>query len=302
MIAFDEGLSDVSWADRIDLFRWSLAASLAAGIVCPLAGAFLYVRRTSFQGIALPQFATAGVVFGFVVLPWWAARVGLGGISVDTALSDTHAAMNYHLVWAAVFTFGGLALLVWTGRRGLGSEIGRVAAAFALANAATYLFGRLSPVGKGHADELLTGEVLGVGPHEFETLAVVLGLALVLLVWFRRDFVFTSYDREAAQVLGKPVGRFELLLNAIIGLVVAVGTMTLGPTMLFGLLVLPPLAARRLAGSMEQFLALAPFLGLLAVVGGVVFSFEFDCPLGPSIVAVAGLGLLAYLVPRAKRV
>ena len=291
-MAFEDSLADVSWADRISLFRWALAAAFAAGIACPIAGVFLAVRRTSFQGIALPQFATAGVVFGFVLLPWWVDHIGIGGLSATDALSGSHAAMNYHLAWAAAFTFVGLAALVWTGRRAHGSEIGRVAAAFAIANAATYLFGRLSPIGKGHADELLTGEVLGVGLHEFETLAAVLGAALLAFVWFQRDLVLVSYDRETARVLGKRVGAFELLLNVSIGLVVAVGTMTLGPTMLFGLLVLPPLAARAWSKSMTQFFVLASAAGVAAVAIGVVLSFELDLPLGPSIVAAAAATLL----------
>ncbi|MBL8857767.1 MAG: metal ABC transporter permease [Planctomycetes bacterium] len=289
---FDDSLADVSWADRISLFRWALAAAFAAGIACPIAGVFLAVRRTSFQGIALPQFATAGVVFGFVLLPWWIEHIGLGDVSAADALSGSHAAMNYHLAWAAAFTFAGLAALVWTGRRSHGSEIGRVAAAFAIANAATYLFGRLSPIGKGHADELLTGEVLGVGLHEFETLAVVLGAALLAFVWFHRDLVLVSYDRETARVLAKRAGSFELLLNVIIGLVVAVGTMTLGPTMLFGLLVLPPLAARSWSRSMTQYFVFAGGFGALAVLLGVVISFELDLPLGASVVAAAALTLL----------
>jgi hypothetical protein len=77
----------------------------------PLLGSFLYLRKTSFYGITLPQFAAAGVVFGFVLLRWWIAR-GLGGMTLDDALSDSHAAMNYHFIWASVFTFGGLLALV----------------------------------------------------------------------------------------------------------------------------------------------------------------------------------------------
>jgi ABC-type Mn2+/Zn2+ transport system permease subunit len=161
---------DPSWADRIELFRWAILAALVAGLVCPLIGTFLLVRRTSFYGITLPQFAAAGVVFGFVVLPWWSST--FGGVDAMEALDTPHAAMNYKLAWAALFTFGSLIALVLTGRRA-GSEIARVAAAFAIANAATYLFGRMSPVGKAMVDELLAGEILGVGRHEFETLSVL---------------------------------------------------------------------------------------------------------------------------------
>lgn len=291
---------DTTWAERLDLFRYALLSAFAAGVVCPLLGTFLFVRRTSFYGIALPQFATAGMVFGFVVLPWWVEHIGLFGLNADAALSDSHAAMNYHLAWAGVFTFGGLAALLAAGRAG-GSEIGRVAAAFAIANAATFLFGRVSPVGKSFVEELLQGEILTVNVHEFETISVILAAVLVAILLFHRDLVLVSYDRETAIVLGKRVLGFEGLLIVMTGVTVSAGTMTLGPTLLFGLIVLPPLAARPLACSMASFFCLAASFGVLAVVGGIVASFELDLPLGPAIVGVAGLELMPTLVMRRLR-
>jgi ABC-type Mn2+/Zn2+ transport system permease subunit len=294
-------MDGVSWAERLELFRWAILAALVAGAVCPLLGAFLHVRRTSFYGIALPQFATAGVVFGFVVMPWWIARVGLGGLDLETAAGDSHAAMNYHLAWATVFTFGGLLGLAWLGRRG-GSEVGRVAAAFAIASAATVLFGRLSPIGKGFVDELVAGELLGVGVHELETVAALLGAVLAAFLLFHRDLLLVSYDRETAVVLGKRVLAFEALLNVATGLTVSVGTMTLGPVMLFGLLVLPPIAARPWARSMGGYLGLSSALGAAAVVLGVAASFELDLPLGAAIVAAAALLLVpGFVLGRLRR-
>jgi ABC-type Mn2+/Zn2+ transport system permease subunit len=294
---------DATWAERIDLFRYALSSALLAGAICPLLGAFLLVRRTSFYGIALPQFATAGMVLGFVVLPWWVAHVGLGGLDVDTALTDSHAAMNYHLAWAALATFVGLGALLLAGRAGGGgaSEIGRVAAAFAIANAATFLFGRVSPIGRAFVDELFSGEVLTVGVHEFETLAVLLALVLLSIAWFHRDLVLVSFDRETALVLGKRVLAFEALLTLLTGVTVAGGTLTLGPTLLFGLLVLPPLAARAFARSMREMLLLSAALGLAAALGGSAASFALDLPLGPAIVGIAALELLPGAVLRRVR-
>jgi ABC-type Mn2+/Zn2+ transport system permease subunit len=283
-----EELEPISWSERVALFRWAILAALCGGAVCPLLGAFLHVRRTSFYGLALPQFATAGIVFGFALMPWWIEHIGLGGLDLATATSDSHAAMNYHLAWALVFTFGGLAALVLLGRRG-GSEIGRVAAAFALASAATVLFGHMSPIGKGFVDELIAGELLGIGIHEFETVAALLGLVAFGFCVFHRDLLLVSFDRESAQVLGKRVVLFELLLNAMIGVTVAAGAMTLGPVTLFGLLVLPALGARRWSRRMTGYLVTASAFGVAAVLVGVLASFELDLPMGASIVAASAL-------------
>lgn len=295
-MSFD-ALEGIGWGERISLFRFALLAALLAGAVCPLLGVFLHVRRTSFYGIALPQFATAGVVFGFMTLPWWIENIGLGGLDFESAMRDGHAAMNYHLAWSNVFTFGGLLALLGFSRRD-GSEVGRVAAAFAIATAATLLFGRMSPVGKGFVDELLAGELLGVGVHEFETLAAVFGLAALLLILFERDLLVVSYDREAAVVLGKRVFAIEALLTVITGLVISVGTMVLGPIVLFGLIVLPAIGARAWARSMRGYVRLASGFGVAAVLLGVAASFEFDLPLGAAITGAAAVLLLPGLAAR----
>ncbi len=287
----------------MDLFRYAIAAALAAGLVCPWIGALLWLRRMSFYGITLPQFAAAGVVFGYVMLPWWVATIGLGGLTLDAALSDPHAVMNYLLVWAGMFGLAGLLGLAAMGRRGQGSEVGRVAGAFVVANAATYLFGRISPVGKSHVEDLLQGEVLGVGLHEVETIAIVLGIVLLATLWQRRNLVLVSYDREFALSLGKRVVPIEIALHALCAATVGVGTMILGPTMLFGLLVLPPIAARRLTHSMNGFLAWSCGIGLLSVIGGILLSFQFDLPLGASVVAAGSIcTALAWLKSRQPRI
>jgi ABC-type Mn2+/Zn2+ transport system permease subunit len=292
---------EFAWTDHLRLFGWAIAATLCAGFTCPLVGAFLHVRRTSFYGIALPQFATAGVILGFGVLPWWIDHLGLGGLTLDEAFGDYHAALHYHLSWAAAFTFGGLGALSLASRRG-GSEIVNVAIAFAITNALAILFGRLSPIGQAFVEELMHGEVLGVGVHEFETVAVVSGLVVGCIVFWRRDLVLVSFDREYARVQGLSVQAFELLLAFLTGLIVATGTMTLGPTLLFGLLVLPSAAARQLATSMRAFLILSPLLGVISSALGITASFGFDLPMGAAVVVASALTfLLCWLVPKRGR-
>lgn len=291
---------DLDLREALELFGFAIAAALLAGIVCPLYGALLFVRRTSFYGIALPQFAAAGVAFGFAVLPWWAEHVGLGGLDLDTALSDTHAAANYHLAWASVFTFGALFLLS-SFAPAKGSEPGRLAAAFALAGALAILFTHWSPAGENFVNEMLRGEILAVGQHDFETLAVVLVAALLVIVVYHRDLVLVSFDREMAQVLGKRVRAFDLLFLVLLGCVISVGAMTVGPLVLFGMLVLPPVAARMLARSMRSFLVLSSVIGAGSALVGAWASLRWNLPMAPAIVVATGVVLaLSALAARVR--
>jgi ABC-type Mn2+/Zn2+ transport system permease subunit len=284
-------VDELTLVQAFEFFGFAIFATLIAGLVCPLVGAFLLVRRTGFYGVALPQFAATGVAFGFAILPWWQANVGLG-VDVDSAVAGDHIGLNYHLFWASVFTFGALGALLLG--RGKGTETARVAGGFAIASGLTILFAHASPVGDIYVHELLRGEILAIGLHEFETLAVVLAIVLCVVVVAHRDLVLISYDRESALVLGKPVLAWELLLQLITGATIATGVMTVGPVLLFGLLVLPPLAARSLTRSMTGFFGWAALLGVLSAVIGLFGSFRYDLPLGPAV--VLGGALIAFCV------
>lgn len=293
-------MDEISWLERISLFRWALLSAVCAGLVCPWIGSFLLVRRTSFQGIALPQISLAGVALGFGLLPWCASTLGWPAGDPAVVLTDPHSAMNYSLAWGGLFSVAGLALLLYSGRRGEG-ETARIAAAFALANASIYIFARYAPFGRNEIEELLHGEIQFLGLHEFEMVAITCAAVAVLLGLFHKDLLLVSYDRDSARILGKSVTGFEALLLFLVALLVSVGTMTLGPTLLFGLLVLPPLFARRFAGSMRQFQLLSALGGLFSVLVGIAISFEFDLPLGAAIVAAGGLLLLPSFVWRTQR-
>lgn len=279
-------MGDLLWSDVLELFGWAVAAALVAGVVCPQVGLVLLVRRTGFYGVALPQFAAAGVAFGFASLGFWTHHFGLFGLDEESALLGTHLSLTYHLFWAAVFTFGGLAALSAVTRAAAG-EAGWVAAAFALASALAILFAHASAFGAEYVHSLLRGEILAIGVHEFDTLAAVLGLVLLVLFLRRRDLLLVSFDREWARVLGKRVVGLELLLLLATGATVAVGVMTVGPVVLFGLLVVPPLGARALARSMRGFQIAASVLGFASALLGVWASFRFEWPLGPAVVVAA---------------
>lgn len=277
-------MKEVRFLEIFRLFPLPLCAALLVGLVAPLVGAFLHVRRTSFYGIVLPQFGAAGVAFGYLLLPWWLAHIGLLGLDLTAAYEAPGKIAPYLLGWSLVFSFAGLGALALPAAR-TGSEVGRVAAGFALASAATILFAQESPTGAEFIEALIHGQMLAIGSTEFAALSAQCTLVLACLAWLGRDFLLVSFDRECAQVLGLRVRALELTLAALIGLCVSVGVMTVGPVLLFGQLVLPPLAARGLARSMPSFLALSSLFGFAAALLGIWLSFAEDWPLGAAIVA-----------------
>jgi ABC-type Mn2+/Zn2+ transport system permease subunit len=271
-----------AFQDILTLFANSFFGSLLVGLVCPLLGVFFILRRMVFLGIAVPQFAAAGVAFGFLLLPYWNCL----WVSGDCHVHD-EGSFCFHLFFAMLFTVGALFLLVYLGRRGEGSSEGRIAAGYALAAAVTILFLAGSALGTSHIDVLLKGEILAVSQEGLIAICTFYGLALVLFLIFRRDFLLIAYDREAAVSQGRNPVLWDLFLYLLVGAAISVGVLTVGPLVVFGLMVIPPLAARQLAVNMTSFYVLSSVIGVVTALAGFLAAYMLDWPLGPTDVVTA---------------
>jgi ABC-type Mn2+/Zn2+ transport system permease subunit len=261
----------------------ALLGTAIMGLVCPLIGAYLVLRRTVFLGLTLPQIAAAGVSFTFWLrqtefLPQW----GQGERGVG-------------MIGSLVFTFLGMGLLGYLEQRGRGLAEGRLAAAYALAGALTILFIVFNPAGQIEVLNLLKGEVIALSRDELSLLAVVFGMVLLAILLFRREFLLTSFDRDLAFLLKGRQVIWDVLLYLLAGVSIAFGVIMAGPLLLFGFLVLPALAARPLVNRMSTFLLLSAALGLVMALLGFYSSVRLDLPLGPTDVALGcALVFLAY--------
>jgi ABC-type Mn2+/Zn2+ transport system permease subunit len=265
----------------------ALLGTVILGLVCPLIGSYLILRRTIFLGLTLPQIAAAGVSFTF-----WLQQTGF-------LPQWEHGERGTGMIGSLVFTFLGMGLLGYLEQRRKGLAEGRLAAAYAFAGALTILFIVFNPAGQIEVLNLLKGEVIALSKGELQLLVTVFGLVLVGMLLFRREFLLTSFDRDLAFLLKGRQIIWDVLLYVLAGVSIAVGVILAGPLLLFGFLVLPALAARPLVNSMTSFLWLSSALGLAMAFFGFYSSVRLDLPLGPTDVALGCcLIFLAYALRR----
>jgi ABC-type Mn2+/Zn2+ transport system permease subunit len=262
----------------------ALLGSGVLGLVCPLVGAYLILRRTVFLGLTLPQIAGAGVAFAF-----WLQQIGL----LNTLGGGER---SIGMIGSLLFTFLGMGLLGYLEQRGKGLAEGRLAAAYSLAGALTILFIVFNPAGEIEILSLLKGEVIALSRTEIKILFAVFGSVLAATILFRREFLLVSFDRDLAFLLKGGNLVWDILLYLLAGLSIAIGVIMAGPLLIFGFLVLPPLAARPLVRGMTSFLSLSSLLGLSMAVFGFYLSVRLDLPLGPTDV---GLGCVLLFLSHA---
>jgi len=256
------------------LFRNAILGGLGVALLCSLLGIYLVLRRLVLIGVALPQASAAGIAAVF----WLTGHGHAGG--ADTHLIALAASLGA--------TFTALGLLVAGQRRARSPAEWGVGALFAISSAATILFVAINPKGDIEMAGLLRGELLAITDGDLRLVAGVLLAVGSLFFLFRRDLLLTSFDPEFSRTLGREPVRYDLLLYLLIGGGIALGVMMTGPLVVFGFLVLPALAALRVAPGLVAAFCISAAVAALSFLGGFWISYQADLPAGPACVAVAG--------------
>jgi len=256
-----------------DFLIRAVLAGVGVAIVTGPLGAFVVWRRMAYFGDTMAHSAFLGIALGFLL--HLNVSIGIFAVAVAIALSLGFAQRQKTLATdtlLGLFAHGALAfgLVGLTFLEGVRVDL------------MGYLFGDILAVGQ--ADLLW---IYGSG-------AAV--LSAVAILW--RQLLSMTIHEELAQVEGVPVALLRILFMVMIALVIVVALKIVGILLITSLLIIPAATARRFARNPEPMAALAAFLGVLAVIGGISGSFVWDTPSGPSIVVTAFLVfVLSLLVP-----
>jgi zinc transport system permease protein len=258
----------------VDFMRLAFAAGAIVGLLAPAVGFFLVQRGMSLIGDGIGHAAFAGVAAGY-----------LFGISpVATALvASVVAAVAIEWLRSRGGTAGdqALALVFYTG---IAAGVVLVSAAGALnANLFSFLFGSILTVTGG---DLALVAVLGLA-----------GLALVGALY--RGLVAVSLDPEGARVTGLPVAALNVVLAGLAGVTIAVSMRIVGILLIAALMVLPVIAAGRIAWSIRSTFGLSLGIGLASVLAGLTVSYYGDLAPGGAIVLLAAAMTVLAIAGRA---
>jgi zinc transport system permease protein len=257
---------------ELEFMRLAFAVGAVVGVLAPAVGFFLVERRQSLVGDGLGHVAFAGVAFGYL----------LDVSPVLTALCFAVAGA-LAIEWLRTRAGGAgdqaLALVFYTG---IALGVVLVSAADRLDTGLfQYLFGSILTVTR---DDLWVVLVLGVA-----------SLAAIALLY--RGLVGTVLDEEGTRVAGIPVGVLNTVVAVLAALTIGISMRVVGILLIAALMVLPVIAAQRIAWSLRSTLGLAMAIGLGAVLAGLTVSYYGDLPPGGTVVLIAGgLAAVASLV------
>lgn len=240
----------------------ALLAGLMIGIIAPIIGIFLVLRRLSLIADTLSHVALAGVAGGLLLrtYPLAGALVAalVGAVGIERLRGSGRLFGEAAL---AIFLSGGFAVAVVLISLARGFNV----------DLFSYLFGAITVV---QPLDLWVIFALGV---------VVLSAVGVLY----KEFFAITFDEETARVQGVPVAALNLLLTTLVALTVVLAMRIVGILLTSALLVIPSITALRLARNFRNTLWIAVLCSLASVGVGMTVSFYLDIAAGGAIVLTA---------------
>ncbi|NTU72879.1 metal ABC transporter permease [Candidatus Roizmanbacteria bacterium] len=258
---------------QYDFMIRAFSAGLIIGVIAPLVGIFLVVRRYSLMADTLSHISLLGVAIGviFKVFPYLSAILlsTIAAVGIEK-LRTTRKIFGESVL--SLFLSGSLALAIVIISLFPGTNI----------NIYSYLFGSITTVTQ---EEIVV--IFGFG----------VTIVLAVFIFFKELF-FISFDEELARVNGLPVTLLNFGLVILAALTVSVAMRAVGILLIGALMVIPVVTAFQYARSFTQAVIVSVFFSLISVVMGLYLSYYYNVASGGMIVLIAlAIFVLSLILP-----
>ena len=257
--------------------RRALVGCVAISLGATPVGVFLMLRRMSLTGDAMAHAILPGAAVGYLV-----AGLSLGAMTVGGLIAGMAVALLAGFVTRA------------TALR----EDASLAAFYLISLAAGVLIvsTRGSNVDLMH---VLFGTVLALDNAALILLCTIASVTVFTLAVLFRPLVLECADPQFLRSVSGLSAIAHLTLLVLVVLNLVGGFQALGTLMAVGIMILPAAAARFWTVGIGALIAVATAVGMFSSVSGLLLSYYFSLPSGPSIILVAGLayGLSLILGP-----
>ncbi|WP_411844302.1 metal ABC transporter permease [Salinicoccus sp. HZC-1] len=259
-----------------DFIRLSFISGLIAGLIAPLIGTFIVIRRLSLIADAL-------------------SHVTLGGITFGVYLSSLIGTTVNPLITGVLFSVAGALGIerlrtVYKHYQELAIPI-----IMSLGIALSVLFLSLADGFNQDLFGYLFGSISAVSLSDLTLIAVIGVIVLVFIYLFYKEMLLVSFDEEYANVMN--ISKWiHFMFIIVVALVISASMRIVGILLVSALMTLPVASAMRVTSSFKQLMIVSVILGEAAVISGLFLSFYLNISPGGTIVLVSILILLITIL------
>lgn len=275
---------EVMW--QYEFMRHALLAGVIVGLISPLVGVFLVVRRLSLIADALSHVTLSGVAAGLLLQREISWLQSFNPLYMGTAFSVA-GALFVEQLRRLYRSYQELAIpIILSGGIGLGVVLISAGEGFNV-NVMGYLF----------------GSIIAVNDNDVKWVVVVGIIVALTIALLYKELFALSFDEESAYLSGIPRRGINLVFILLVALVITASVRVVGILLVSALMTLPVAASLQLAQSFRQTVMLSVLFAETSVISGLICSFYFDLAPGGTIVLIAvGWLLLTILLKRLQQI
>lgn len=263
-----------------DFLRYTFLTGLLIGIIAPLLGTFIVVRRLSLIADALSHVTLAGIAFGLLLEKKFAV----------TLITPLYSGMAFSVI-GSIFI---------EKLRGVYKAYQEIAIPIILSGGVGLSVIFIS-IADGFNTELfnyLFGSVSAVSINDFYTILGISIFIVMIVGLFYKELFSLSFDEEHATISGIHAKAIHLLFIVLTALVIAASIRIVGVLLVSALMTLPVAASMRIAKGFKQMMFLSIIFGEIAVVAGLITGYYLSIPPGGTIVLVSLIILLISIAAK----
>ena len=266
---------------KYEFLQNAFLSGMIIGMIAPLLGVFIVVRRLSLIADALSHVTLAGIAGSLYLSQSFVGLATLNPIYLGIVASVS-GSMLIERLRRLYKHYEELAIpIIMSGGLGVSAILISLASGFNT-DLMSYLFGSVSAVSR-------------------QDLYIVLAVAIIVFIFlfaFFKELFVLSFDEEYAKASGLPAKWVHFLFMIVVALVIAASMRIVGILLVSSLITLPVAAAMRMAKGFKQAIIYSIVFGELAVVIGLVSAFYLNLAPGGTIVVTSIIILLIVIIAK----
>lgn len=266
---------------RYEFFQNALYAGILLGVLLPLVGVFVVLRKMSYVTDALSHVSLAGFTFYSYCLY----------IGILPLFLQEHVPLLIPLLVTFIFAFL-MNYLRYTFNR---IEEIAIPIIHSISIACAIIFISLAAGSNTSIMNYLFGNINAVTRTEIYQLILFLLAFLIYGKMFYRKLLSASLDSTHARLQGIAVKRVEYGYILILAITITLSVKIIGSLLVSSLVILPVASALKISKSMKQTMIYALIFSEISIVFGIFIAFYVGLPTSAMIVLVSSSILLLTL-------
>jgi len=265
----------ISGLMQYEFLQNAFLTGMIIGVIAPLLGVFIVVRRLSLIADALSHVTLAGIAASLLLEKKFLLFSGVNPLYMGMAFSVA-GSLFIEKLRTVYKHYQELAIpIILSGGIGLGVIFISLADGFNT-DLFSYLFGSVSAVSR----------------MDLWTIAIISILVILLVVLLYKELFLLSFDEEYARATGIAAKTLHFIFIVMVALVIAASMRIVGILLVSSLMTLPVAASIRFAKGFKQTIFFSILFGEISVLGGLFLSYYLDLAPGGTIVMIAVLILV----------